>query len=77
MDATVFLFALYDEVSQTVHVVRQMDRGEEHDGGSFPLGKGFTSEVIRLGAPRIVQWSGEAPIRLLYGTETGELVSPR
>jgi two-component system, OmpR family, phosphate regulon sensor histidine kinase PhoR len=78
MDATVFLFALYDDVSQTVHVVRQIDRGEEHDGGSFPLGKGFTSEVIRLGRPRIVHWSGEAaPIRLLYGTESGELVSPR
>src|SRR5688500_3363621 len=77
MDATVFLFALYDEVSQTVHVVRQMDRGEEHDGGSFPLGKGCTSEVIRMGTPRIVQWSGDAPIRLLYGTESGELVSPR
>jgi signal transduction histidine kinase len=78
MDATVFLFALYDEVSQTVHVVRQIDRGEEHEGGSFPLGKGFTSEVIRSGAARIVRWSGEAPqIRLLYGTESGELVSPR
>jgi signal transduction histidine kinase len=78
MDATVFLFALYDDVSQTVHVVRQIDRGEEHEGGSFPLGKGFTSEVIRMGAPRIVRWSGEAPqIRLLYGTESGELVSPR
>jgi signal transduction histidine kinase len=78
MDATVFLFALYDDVSQTVHVVRQMDRGEEHSGGSFPLGKGFTSEVIRTGAPRIVSWSDSgAPIRLLYGTEAGELVSPR
>jgi signal transduction histidine kinase len=78
MDATVFLLARYDEVSQTVHVVRQIDRGEEHEGGSFPLGKGFTSEVIRSGAPRIVRWSGEAPqIRLLYGTESGELISPR
>jgi two-component system phosphate regulon sensor histidine kinase PhoR len=78
MDATVFLFALYDDVSQTVHVVRQMDRGEEHTGGSFPLGKGFTSEVIRTGEPQIVRWSDEgAPIRLLYGTEAGELVSPR
>lgn len=78
MDATVFLFALYDDVSLTVHVVRQIDRGEEHEGGSFPLGKGFTSDVIRKSAPRIVRWSGEAPpIRLLYGTESGELVSPR
>jgi len=78
MDATVFLFAVYDEVSQMVQVVRQMDRGEEHGGGSFPLGKGFTSEVIRTGTPRIVRWPAEgAPIRLLYGTEPGELVSPR
>jgi PAS domain S-box-containing protein len=78
MDATVFLFALYDDVSQTVHVVRQMDRGEEHTGGSFPLGQGFTSEVIRTATPRIVAWPDEGtPIRLLYGTESGELVSPR
>lgn len=78
MDATVFLFATYDDVSKTVHVVRQMDRGDEHAGGSFPLGKGFTSEAIRSRAARIVRWSAEgAPIRLLYGTEPGELVSPR
>jgi two-component system phosphate regulon sensor histidine kinase PhoR len=78
MDATVFLFATYDDMSKTVHVVRQMDRGDEHEGGSFPLGKGFTSEVIRSRAARIVRWSAEgAPIRLLYGTEPGELVSPR
>ena len=53
MDATVFLFAVYDEASETVQVVRQMDRGVEHEGGSFPLGKGFTSEVIRTGEPRL------------------------
>src|SRR5713101_410382 len=78
MDATAFLFALYDEASETVEVVRQMDRGEEHEGGSFPLGKGFTSEVIRTRAPRLVRrWSAEGPpVRLLYGTEAGELVKP-
>lgn len=78
MDATVFLFGLYDEASQTVQVVRQMDRGVEHEGGSFPLGKGFTSEVIRTAAPRLVQrWSAEGPpVRLLYGTEAGELLKP-
>src|SRR5260370_35012862 len=52
MDATVFLFALYDEASETVQVVRQMDRGVEHSGGSFPLGKGFTTERSRTGPPR-------------------------
>jgi PAS domain S-box-containing protein len=79
MDATVFLFALYDETSQTVQVVRQMDSGVEHSGGTFPLGKGFTSEVIRTGLPRLVRrWSAEGPpVRLLYGTEAGELVAPQ
>src|SRR6266851_5081564 len=79
MDATVFLFALYDEVSETVQVVRQMDRGVEYPGGTFPLGKGFTSEVIRTGAPRLVRrWSAEGPsVHLLYGTEAGELVAPQ
>ncbi|HEX9267401.1 MAG TPA: ATP-binding protein [Candidatus Limnocylindria bacterium] len=79
VDATVFLFALYDEASETVEVIRQMDRGDEHEGGSFPLGKGFTSEVIRTGSPKIIRrWSTEGPsVRLLYGTEAGELVSPQ
>jgi PAS domain S-box-containing protein len=79
VDATVFLFALYDEASETVEVVRQMDRGAEHEGGSFPLGKGFTSEVIRTGAPKLIRrWSTEGPsVRLLYGTEAGELVTPQ
>src|SRR6266480_3657513 len=79
MDATIFMFALYDDASQTVEVVRQIDRGAEHDGGSFPLGKGFTSEVIRSAAPRLVRrWASEGPpIRLLYGTEAGELVTPQ
>ncbi|OLC21217.1 MAG: hypothetical protein AUH33_02265 [Chloroflexi bacterium 13_1_40CM_68_21] len=79
VDATVFLFALYDEASETVEVVRQVDRGEEHEGGSFPLGKGFTSEVIRTGLPKLIRrWSAEGPpVRLLYGTEAGELVTPQ
>jgi two-component system, OmpR family, phosphate regulon sensor histidine kinase PhoR len=79
MDATVFLFAVYDEASETVHVVRQMDRAVEHPGGSFPLGKGFTSEVIRTGAPRLIRhWSAEGPpVRLLYGTEREKLVAPQ
>ncbi len=79
MDATVFLFALYDEASATVQVVRQMDRGVEYPGGTFPLGKGFTSEVIRTGEPRLVRrWSAEGPaVHLIYGTEAGELVTPQ
>jgi len=79
VDATVFLFALYDEASETVEVVRQVDRGVEHEGGSFPLGKGFTSEVIRTGLPKVIRrWGAEGPtVRVLYGTETGELVAPQ
>jgi PAS domain S-box-containing protein len=79
MDATVFLFSLYDAASETVQVVRQVDRGVEHEGGSFPLGRGFTSEVIRTGQPRVVRrWATEGPpIKLLYGTEAGELVTPQ
>src|SRR5947208_13782871 len=58
MDATVFLFALYDETSATVQVVRQMDRGVEVPGGALPLGKGVTSAVMRPGGPRLVRtWS--------------------
>src|SRR6266699_7188952 len=79
MDATVFLFALYDEASATVQVVRQMDRGVEYPGGTFPLGQGFTSEVIRTGEPRLVRrWSAEGPaVHLIYGTEAGDLVTPQ
>jgi signal transduction histidine kinase len=79
MDATAFLFALYDEASETVEVVRQIDRGVEHEGGSFPLGKGFTSEVIRTKRPKVIRrWAREGPpVRLLYGTESGELVKPQ
>src|SRR5207302_5033261 len=79
MDATVLLFATYEEASETVHVVRQMDRGIEHPGGSFPLGKGFTSEVIRTGAPKLIRrWSTDGPpVHLLYGTEPKELVTPQ
>src|SRR2546427_1366535 len=79
MDATVFLFAVYDEASEPVKVIRQMYRGVPQEGGSFPLGRVFTSQVIRTGAPRLIRrWSAEGPpVRLLYGTESGELVAPQ
>jgi PAS domain S-box-containing protein len=79
MDATVFLFGVYDQASETVHVVRQMDRGVEHPGGSFPLGKGFTSQVIRTAAPRLIRrWQSDGPpVRLLYGTEAEKLITPQ
>src|SRR5438874_1440288 len=79
MEATVFLFAVYDDAAKTVQVVRQMDRGVEHPGGSFPLGNGFTSEVILTGAPRLIRrWSTDGPpVRILYGTEPEKLVAPQ
>ena len=79
MEATVFLFAVYDDAAKTVQVVRQMDRGVEHPGGSFPLGTGFTSEVIRSGAPRLIRhWSTDGPpVRILYGTEPETLIAPQ
>src|SRR3989442_5079493 len=79
MDATVFLFAVYDEASETVQVIRQMDRGVAHEGGSFPLGKGFRSQVIRTGACPLSRGcpAEEPPVGLLYGTESGELVAPQ
>jgi hypothetical protein len=50
LDVTGFILALYDEISQTVEVVRQIEAGIELPGGVFPLGSGFTSQVIRTGA---------------------------
>src|SRR5258708_3744813 len=56
-----------------------MDGGAEYPGGSFPLGKGCARRVIRAGTPRLVRrWSAEGPpVGLLYGTETGDLVTPQ
>src|SRR5256712_5396906 len=78
-DAPFFLFAVYDEASETVQVIRQMDRGVAHEGGSSPRGRGCTSQLIGTGAPRLIRrWSAEGPpVRLLYGTESGELVAPQ
>jgi two-component system phosphate regulon sensor histidine kinase PhoR len=75
VDATIFILALYDPVSETVHVVQQMISGEARPGGSFPLGAGFTSEAIRTGQPRLIQhWSrDEPPIRIRYAADGGSL----
>src|SRR5881227_2712907 len=62
MDATIFFLGLYDAASQTVEVVWQVENGEELSGGSFPLGKGLTSQVILSGEPRLIRhWSAEGP----------------
>lgn len=70
LDATGFYLATYDETSQTIEVVRQIDSGVELPGGAFPLGEGFTSTVIRNRQPALVrQWSRErTPFKVQYAT---------
>ena len=72
MDATIFFLGLYDAASQTVEVVWQVEKGEELSGGSFPLGKGLTSQVIASGKSRLIRhWSEEGPrVQVQYATDT-------
>lgn len=61
MDATVFFLGLYDAASDTVEVVWQAENGTELAGGSFPLGTGLTSQVIRSGQSRLIgHWSDQS-----------------
>ena len=72
LDTTGFLLGLYDEASQMVDVVGQIEAGVELPGGSFPLGHGFLSEVIRSRQPRHIRhWSVEGPpVQVQYATST-------
>jgi signal transduction histidine kinase len=72
MDATIFFLGLFDAASQTVEVVWQVENGEELSGGSFPLGKGLTSQVILSGESRLIRrWSNEGPrVQVQYATGT-------
>jgi signal transduction histidine kinase len=72
LDATGLVVALYDELSQMVEVVYQMEGDQELPGGSFPLGEGFISEVIRTRQPRFIRhWSAEGPrVQVQYATGT-------
>ncbi|MDQ3702838.1 MAG: GAF domain-containing protein [Chloroflexota bacterium] len=71
LDVTGFILGLYDAASQTVEIVRQMDSGVALPGGSFPLGSGFTSEVIRTRRPRLIRhWSRDEPrVQVQYATD--------
>jgi signal transduction histidine kinase len=71
VDTTGFYLGLYDPSSAMVEVVRQMDRGVELSGGAFPLGSGFTSEVIRSRRPQLIDhWSERGPhVQLQYATD--------
>ncbi|MDQ3809849.1 MAG: ATP-binding protein, partial [Chloroflexota bacterium] len=75
MDATIFFLGLYDTRSDTVEVVWQIENGRELPGGSFPLGRGFTSRVLRGGRPRLIKrWSTEGPrVEVQYATSTAGL----
>lgn len=72
MDTTGYLLGLFDETSQMVEIVGQMEGGRELPGGSFPLGNGFLSEVIRTSRPRLIRhWSVEGPrVQVQYATNT-------
>jgi signal transduction histidine kinase len=72
LDATIFFLGLFDAASQTVEVVWQVENGEELSGGSFPLGKGLTSQVILSGESRLIRnWSAEGPrVQVQYATGT-------
>src|SRR5439155_20198558 len=72
MDATIFFLGLFDAASQTVEVVWQVENGKELSGGSFPLGKGITTQVVLSGEPRLIRrWSSEGPrVQVQYATGT-------
>ncbi|MBV9899055.1 MAG: GAF domain-containing protein [Chloroflexi bacterium] len=72
MDTTSFLLGLFDETSEMVEVVGQIEAGLELPGGSFPLGHGFLSEAIRTRQPRLIRhWSVEGPrVQVQYATKT-------
>jgi len=72
LDTTGFLIGLYDEASQMVEVVHQTEAGAELPGGSFPLGHGFMSDVIRSREARLIRhWSVDGPrVQVQYATDT-------
>src|SRR5260370_19517230 len=55
LDVQAFTVALYDEVSQPVEVIGQVESGEDLPGGNLPLCNGLTSQVIRSRHPRLIR----------------------
>jgi signal transduction histidine kinase len=72
LNCQTFFLGLYDEVNQTVEVVRQFDSGEELAGGTFPIGSGLTSQVIRTRQSQLIRrWSVEGPpVQVQYASGT-------
>src|SRR5918912_2568402 len=71
LDTTICFFGLYDAATEWVEVVWQIHDGVELPGGRFPLGSGFTSQVIRERRPRLIRdWAAEGPPgQLQYATD--------
>jgi two-component system, OmpR family, phosphate regulon sensor histidine kinase PhoR len=78
LEIDAFVLGLYDEASQTVEVVRQVHSDMELPGGSFPVGSGLTSEVIRTGRARLIRhWSLDGPRwQVGYATEAEGFAQP-
>src|SRR5712691_8419988 len=75
VDTTGFYLALYDAQSGMVEVVRQMAHGAERPGGAFPLGSGFTSQVIRSRQPQLIHdWTKQGPhVQVQVATDRSSL----
>jgi putative methionine-R-sulfoxide reductase with GAF domain len=71
LDVPICFFGLYDAPGQNVNVVWQVHEGVELPGGHFPLGDGWTSQVIRNARPHLVRhWSTEGPrVHVQYATD--------
>jgi PAS domain-containing protein len=71
LDVTICFFGLYDEPGQSVNVIWQVHAGVELPGGQFPLGDGWTSEVIRSRRPHLIRhWSTQGPhVHVQYATD--------
>ena len=75
LDTSGLSLGLYDERSDMVEIVRQMESGKELAGGAFPLGHGVTSDVIRTRQSFfLTRWSEQrVPVQLQYATSRGGL----
>src|ERR687886_1979883 len=75
LDTSGFYLGLYDERSEMVEIVRQMESGKELAGGVFPLGHGLTSHVIRTRQSFFTtRWSEQGfPVQLQYATSRSGL----
>jgi GAF domain-containing protein len=71
LGAPIWFLGRYDQARQSVEVVWQMHAGVELPGGSFPLGNGFTSRVIRSRQSLLIgSWSTEGPpVQLQYAAD--------